>query len=50
MRRYSTEPRTGTYVKGYGLLLFAKKYLKKIIGYRTKFFKNYFQKSSPQSR
>ena len=26
MRRYSIEPRTSKYVKGYGLLSFARKY------------------------
>ena len=28
MRRYSIEPRTRKYVKGYGFLSFAKKYIK----------------------
>ena len=39
-RRYSTVSRTRKYVKGYGLLSFTKKY-EKIIGYKTRFFKNY---------
>ena len=45
-RRYSTVSRTRKYVKGYGLLSFTKKY-EKIVGYKTRFFKNYLQKSSP---
>ena len=43
MTRYSIEPGRIKYVKGYGFLSFARKY-KKIIGYRTRSCKNYFQK------
>ena len=32
MARYSIEPRTRKYVKGYGFLPFARKYKKAIIG------------------
>ena len=39
MRRYSIEPRTRKYVKGHGFSLFARKYKKTIIEYRTRFFK-----------
>ena len=31
MRQYSIEPRTKTYVEGYGFLLFAKKYKKQLL-------------------
>ena len=31
MRQYSIEPRTKKYVKGYGFLLFAKKYKKQLL-------------------
>ena len=31
MRRYFTEPRTRKYVKGYGLLSFARKYKKQLL-------------------
>ena len=31
MTRYSIEPRTRKYVKGYGLLSFARKYKKQIL-------------------
>ena len=31
MRRYSIEPRTRTYIKGYGFLSFARKYKKQIL-------------------
>ena len=38
MRRYSIEPRTRKYVKGYGFLSFARKYKKTVNGYRTIYF------------
>ena len=38
MQRYSIEPRTRKYVKGYGFLSFPRKYKRKIIGYRTRCF------------
>ena len=47
MTRYSIKPRTRKYVKGYGLLLFSRNFgniYKKCIGYRTRCFKNWFQK------
>ena len=44
MVRYSMELRTRKYVKGYEFLSFARKYEKTMIGYRTRFFKNCFQK------
>ena len=31
MTRYSTEPRTRVYVKGYGFLIFARKYKKQLL-------------------
>ena len=31
MQRYSIEPRTRKYVKGYGFLSFARKYKKKLL-------------------
>ena len=31
MARYSTEPRTRVYVKGYGFLIFARKYKKQLL-------------------
>ena len=31
MARYSIEPRTRKYVKGYGLLSFARKYIKQLL-------------------
>ena len=36
--RYSIEPRTRKYVKGYGFLSFARKYKKTVKGYRTRYF------------
>ena len=42
--QYSIEPKTRKYVKGYGYLLFARKYNKKTIGYKTRCCKNYFKK------
>ena len=48
MTRYSTESRTKNYVKGYGILSFARhfsnKYGKKIIRYTNRCFKNCLQK------
>ena len=49
MERYSTEPRTRKYVKGYGFLSFVRnlsKKHKKIIEYITRFFKSSFLSSS----
>ena len=51
MRRYSIEPRTRKYVKGYRFLLFdidfyyLRENITTVIGYRTRCCKNYFQKS-----
>ena len=45
--RYSIKPRTRKYVKRYGLLSFVRNFsniYKKFIGYRTRCFKNWFQK------
>ena len=47
MTRYSIKPRTRKYVKGYGLLSFSRNFgniYKKFIGYRTRCFKNWFEK------
>ena len=50
MIQYSIEPKTRKHVKRYGFLSFIRKLKKKtIIGYKTRFFKNYRQKSSPQN-
>ena len=48
MRRYSIEPRTRKYVKGYEFLSFARKYKKnQLLDRALDAVKNYFQKSSP---
>ena len=44
MRRYSIGPRTRKYVKGYGFLSLARIHKKATIGYRSRFFKNCFEK------
>ena len=44
MMRYSIEPRTRKYVKGYGFLSFMRK---RRTRYRTRCFKKCFQKNSP---
>ena len=47
MRRYSIEPRIRKNVKEYIDFYHLLENIKKIIGYRTRFFKNCVQKSSP---
>ena len=39
MRRYSMEPRTRKYVKGYGFLSFARKYKKQLLGTELDYLK-----------
>ena len=47
MRRYSIEPRTRKYVKGYGFLSFARKYRKQLMDNGLDALKTAFKKSSP---
>ena len=44
MQGFSIEPRARKYVRGYRFLSFARKYKRTVTGYRTRFFKNCFQK------
>ena len=46
MQRYSIAPRTKNMLKDMGFYYLLEN-IKKIVGYKTGFFKNYFQKSSP---